>query len=324
MNKEAVIGTDLALAVQLLLADEVVVVPTETVYGLAGNAFHDRAVSRIFASKQRPFFDPLIVHIAERADLGIVADHTPAAYLSLMDHFWPGPLTLVFPRTSRISDLITSGLETVAVRMPAHPLFRELLKRLPFPLAAPSANLFGRTSPTTAMHVAQQLGDVIPYILDGGPCQVGVESTIVRWTGDSLEILRPGGISREQIQAVTDLEVSMKVRSEEQIDITVPGQLPEHYAPRTPLLLATPELLQSDLSSDAVLCLNRQQCGPERNAFQLVELSPSGDLQEAAARFFAALHELDASGCRRILAVPLPESGLGVAMNDRLRRAAHQ
>ncbi|MCB0778636.1 MAG: threonylcarbamoyl-AMP synthase, partial [Flavobacteriales bacterium] len=188
------VGTDLAAAAGLLREGGVVAVPTETVYGLAANAFDPAAVLQVFAIKERPSFDPLIVHIGERREVDRVVRELPPGAQALMDAFWPGPLTLVLPRDPQVPDVVTSGLDTVGVRMPAHPMLRELLGRLDFPLAAPSANPFGYVSPTTAQHVADQLGERVPYILDGGPCVVGVESTILGYEDGRWMLYRPGGI----------------------------------------------------------------------------------------------------------------------------------
>lgn len=308
---------DPAVAAACLVAGGLVALPTETVYGLGGNALDPRAVARIFEAKQRPFFDPLIVHLADRSWLPRVAQNVPPLALRLAEEFWPGPLTLVLPRTSAIPDLVTSGLDTVGVRVPDHPLTREVLRLADCPIAAPSANPFGRLSPTTAQHVAEQLGDRIDLILDGGPCRVGVESTILRVAGDSLILLRPGGLPIENL-APFAARIERPTTAEEQLP-TAPGMLPQHYAPRTPVRLwkageTWPEgrrvgqlLLSGTVDSRAAAC---------------EVLSASGDLVEAAAGFFEALHRLDARGLDVILAAPFPERGLGIALNDRLSRAA--
>jgi L-threonylcarbamoyladenylate synthase len=228
------IGSDVEHAAALLRSGEVVAIPTETVYGLAANTFDEGAVLNIFTIKERPTFDPLIVHIAQRSDLHKVAQQVPASAEVLMDAFWPGPLTLVLPKRPEVPDLVTSGLDSVAVRMPAHPMMIELLGSLDFPLAAPSANPFGYISPTTAQHVADQLGEKVPYILDGGPCAVGVESTIIGWEpegGGRWVLYRPGGITTEQIEVL----VGPLGNSDKGPVPMAPGMMDSHYAPRKPV-----------------------------------------------------------------------------------------
>lgn len=308
---------DPAVAAACLVAGGLVALPTETVYGLGGNALDPRAVARIFEAKQRPFFDPLIVHLADRSWLQRVAQNVSPLALRLAEKFWPGPLTLVLPRTSAVPDLVTSGLDTVGVRVPDHPLTREVLRLADCPIAAPSANPFGRLSPTTAQHVAEQLGDRIDLILDGGPCRVGVESTIVRVEGDSLILLRPGGLPIEDLAPFAS-RIDRPMTVEEQLP-TAPGMLPQHYAPRTPVRLWTAGEPWPEGQRVGQLLLSGT-ADPRAAACEV--LSASGDLVEAAAGFFESLHRLDACGLDMILATPFPERGLGVALNDRLTRAA--
>ena len=320
-------GTDLMRAAALLRAGEVVAIPTETVYGLAANAFDEAAVLKVFEAKQRPSFDPLIVHVAERDQVLQLVSEFPPGTRELMDAFWPGPLTLVLPKRSEVPDLVTSGLDTVGVRMPAHPLALELLRALDFPLAAPSANPFGYVSPTTAQHVADQLGDRIPYILDGGPCSVGVESTIIGWDvggGDrpraadqpgNWVLYRPGGIPVEAIEHVIGhLGVAQK-----KILPAAPGMLESHYAPRKPVIVGDIAALLERYAGKrvGVISLNKAYAADHNHV-----LSPGGDLSEAARHLFAALRTLDVSDREVILAERFPEEGLGRAINDRLRRAA--
>lgn len=311
----ALIGTDLLEAARLLRAGQLVAIPTETVYGLAANALDEVAVVRVFETKQRPAFDPLIVHVRDRGQLDRVAVVPPAAE-PLIARFWPGPLTLVLPKRPEVPDLVTSGLDTVAVRMPAHPLTQELLALLDFPLAAPSANPFGYVSPTTAQHVADQLGDRIPYILDGGPCDVGVESTIIAWNGaGSWSLLRQGGVEQEDLEPFTG-PLHQRVSTERPV---APGMLESHYAPRTPVHVGEVNELLQRFAGRQVGVISFRTTYP---ASWCEILSPSGDLSEAARHLFAALRALDASGCEVILAEVFPEEGLGRAINDRLRRAA--
>jgi L-threonylcarbamoyladenylate synthase len=321
------IGTDLKEAVRLLSAGELVAIPTETVYGLAANALDEAAVLKVFEAKQRPAFDPLIVHVHSRAQLDMVVREVPPEAEALIKAFWPGPLTLVLPKHPRIPDLVTSGLDTVGVRMPAHPLTLELLRTLPFPLAAPSANPFGYVSPTTAQHVADQLGDRIPYILDGGPCEVGVESTILGLEPhDPLSTLdialrtyhwvlyRAGGVPVEAIKQVIGT-VCPQVKH---VLPVAPGMLESHYAPRKPVFIGDIHaLLKEHQGRAAVISFTTKH-----EAWRCEVLSPSGDLNEAARHLFATLRALDASEADVILAEVFPDEGLGRAINDRLRRAA--
>jgi len=313
------IGTDLALALQLLRAGEPVAIPTETVYGLAANAFDPDAVLKIFTIKQRPSFDPLIVHIGKSEDVHRVAKELPPGAERLMAAFWPGPLTLVLPKKMEVPDIVTSGLDTVAVRMPAHPLTLELLSLLEFPLAAPSANPFGYVSPTTAQHVADQLGDRIPYILDGGACEVGVESTIVGWEAGQWTMYRPGGIAVEAIEACLGMRLRRGGAQAEGTAQAAPGMLESHYAPRKPVHVGNVEDMLSAHNGERVAVISfRTPYPPHRCEV----LSASGELHEAARNLFAALRTLDTSDCELILAEHFPEEGIGRAINDRLRRAA--
>lgn len=323
----AVIGTDLDEAARLLSAGELVAIPTETVYGLAANAFDEAAVLKVFEAKQRPAFDPLIVHVHSIEQLAGAVREVPPEAEALMKAFWPGPLTLVLPKHPRIPDLVTSGLDTVAVRMPAHPLTLELLRALPFPLAAPSANPFGYVSPTNAQHVADQLGERIPYILDGGPCAVGVESTILGLEPDliphtshfkpptsSWVLYRAGGVPVEAIENVIGT-----VRPQVKHVLPVaPGMLESHYAPRKPVFIGDIRaLLKQHPGRAAVISFSTKH-----EAWRCEVLSPSRDLNEAARHLFATLRALDASEADMILAEVFPDEGLGRAINDRLRRAA--
>lgn len=309
------IGTDVSYAAQLLRSGEVVAIPTETVYGLAANAFSEAAVLKVFEAKQRPSFDPLIVHVAEREQVLRVVKAFPNGTRELMDAFWPGPLTLVLPKRTEVPDLVTSGLDTVGVRMPAHPIAQELLHTLDFPLAAPSANPFGYVSPTTAQHVADQLGDRIPYILDGGSCSVGVESTIVGWDEGRWVLYRPGGVSVERIEQV----IGRLASAQRTVLPAAPGMLDSHYAPRKPMHVGD---LRTLLQLHAIAHVGVISFRERYDAYRCEVLSPNGDLSEAARQLFAAMRRLDASDCDLLLAGHFPEEGLGRAINDRLRRAA--
>lgn len=284
-------------AVELLRAGEVVALPTETVYGLAADALKIDAVLKVFEAKERPSFDPLIVHLPSRDWLPRLTSPGKLEE-QLIDAFWPGALTLVIPRRPIVPDVVSAGLETVAVRMSAHPVFREIIEAFGSPIAAPSANRFGRISPTAAEHVAAELGGRIPLIVDAGATTHGIESTIVAVRNGRIEILRPGPITEEELSTFGDVEhVSLGKR------IEAPGQLPMHYAPRTPLVLVK-----------------------DANTFRadgkkIDVLTHPLDLREAAATLFRRLRELDDSGVDLIVAEEVAEAGLGCAINDRLRRA---
>ncbi|MFN8357631.1 MAG: L-threonylcarbamoyladenylate synthase [Spirosomataceae bacterium] len=310
------IGKDLALAKEQLERGQLVAIPTETVYGLAGNAFDEQAVLSIFRVKNRPAFDPLIVHTNSWERLHDFVSEIPSKAQQLAKALMPGALTLLLPKSALIPDLVTSGLDRVAVRIPNHPLTRALLASLPFPLAAPSANPFGYISPTTAQHVEKQLGNRIAYILDGGPCEVGLESTIVGFENDEAVVYRKGGIAIETIEAIIG---PVKVQAHSSSNPAAPGMLKSHYAPRTPLKLISTENKLSVTDNPNVGILSFQKdYGVDNQEI----LSPSGDLSEAARHLFAAMRRLDQLGLDFIYAELLPEEGLGRAINDRLRRAA--
>jgi L-threonylcarbamoyladenylate synthase len=318
----AAVGTDIDRAGSLLVQGGLVAFATETVYGLGANAYDAQAVARIFEVKERPRFDPLIVHLADARWLtDVVASVTPLAR-RLIDAFWPGPLTLVLPKTDRIPDLVTAGLSTVGVRMPSHPSALELLRRANVPVAAPSANLFGHVSPTTAQHVVEQLGERIDYVLDGGACTVGVESTILDVSGEHAILLRAGGLAVEVLEAeIGPIRMAGSTSGENEPQLS-PGRLSRHYATRTPLKIA--ERTQAPPAAPRVGLLTLvAEPGDERYAAVEV-LSLRGDLTEAAANLFAAMRRLDACGLDGIVARLVPESGLGRAINDRLRRAARR
>lgn len=299
-----------AEAARLLAGGEVVALPTETVYGLGGAALNPHACARIFEAKERPLYDPLIVHIPDLTWLGKLARISPLA-LRLAEAFWPGPLTMVLPRTELVPDLVTSGQNTVAVRMSAHPIFQQIVMAFGQPIAAPSANRFGRISPTHPDHVRAELDGRIPLIVDGGPCEHGIESTIVLvGDDDTLQILRHGPITEEQLQAFAP------VREASDSAIAAPGNLKSHYAPRTPLDLV--EVLPIADSATGLLAWISSGEG-----FGHIEyLSKTQDLREAAANLYGAMRRLDESGITRIVAESVPETGLGAAIMERLRKAA--
>jgi L-threonylcarbamoyladenylate synthase len=314
-------ATAVEAACEMLLRGDVVALPAETVYGLAADALNPVAVARIFEAKERPFFDPLICHLPDRKWLEEFTEIPPALRSrveALVTAFWPGPLTLVLPKRACVPDLVSSGLSTVAVRWSAHALFQAVLDRFGRPLAAPSANRFGRISPTTAQHVYSELNRRIPLVLDGGAAVHGVESTIVAPVAEGVRILRSGPVTHEQLEVFGKVECAGGGEGLPE----APGQLKSHYAPNTPL-----ELLEgvaqdglSALASPRVGLLAWQEGAPGFGAVEI--LSARGDLLEGASRLFAALRRLDETGLERIYAQKVPDRGLGVAMNDRLQRAA--
>lgn len=304
-------------AASLLRAGAVVAFPTETVYGLGANALDARAAARIFEIKARPSFDPLIVHVADETMLERLVERVPDTARALMNAFWPGPLTLVLRKRDVVPDLVTSGLGTVAVRMPAHPVARALLAAAQIPLAAPSANPFGYLSPTRAEHVQKMLGENVEMILNGGQTQHGVESTIVMLE-PAPTLLRPGAVPAEAIEEVIGpLERTLS----DEAKPLAPGRLPQHYAPRLPIRIVDPAAVPLNERAGAALLAMREEVPGYAH---VRVLSRSGDLVEAAAHFFEFLHELDTSGVTRIDAEPVPERGVGVAIMDRLQRAVHR
>ncbi|MEX1188619.1 MAG: L-threonylcarbamoyladenylate synthase [Bacteroidia bacterium] len=313
----AVINQSLSEAIRFLKTG-LIGIPTETVYGLAGNAYNAEIVARIFEVKERPSFDPLIVHTHSISEIEKFTKLFPNELQALAQEFWPGPLTLLIPKNELIPDIVTSGLENVAVRIPNHPLTLELLKSIDFPLAAPSANPFGYISPTSAMHVNDQLGDKIPFILDGGPSGVGLESTIVGLVDGLITVFRLGGISLEDIEGVCG-SVRLKNNSSNPL---APGMTDAHYAPGKRLLLGSlSSLLQVHHDKNPVLICYDKMFESYPSELQIV-LAPTGDVRIAAANLFAALRKADKLAESLILAEPVPNQGLGRAINDRLKRAA--
>lgn len=313
------IGTDLNEARTHLQNGRLIAIPTETVYGLAANAFDTDAVLSIFEVKNRPAFDPLIVHTATIEGILDIVTHLPDKAWQLAERFWPGPLTMLLPKKPSIPDLVTSGLPTVAVRIPDHPLTLQLLKSLPFPLAAPSANPFGYISPTTALHVEAQLGSHIPYILDGGSSGVGIESTIIGFQDDTPTVVRLGGLQLEEIEAVIG-KVATTLHSSS--NPLAPGMLKSHYAPRKPLFLMDNDEIQKQTPSDEVGYLFFEKPADIQRYRNGYVLSEKGDMREAAYHLFDYLRTLDTLPIREIWAEMLPAVGLGRAINDRLTRAS--
>lgn len=294
--------------------------PTETVYGLGADALNPIAVARIFEAKNRPTFDPLIVHLCSMADVTRLCTGIDRRATKLIKAFWPGPLTLVLPKSSAVPGIVTAGLPTVAVRMPSHPVALALIRESGTPIAAPSANMFGRLSPTSASHVAEQLGNRIDLIVDGGRCPLGIESTIVDLSGDRASIGRLGSLPVEDIEKVIG---RVRITKPSATRPRAPGQLPRHYSPETPIRLVVSTRLEREFRGKkgvGYLSFKRPQ---KELPYKAVEvLSPTGDLREAAANLFACLHRLDEAGMDIILAEPVPEVGLGRAIMDRLRKAS--
>ncbi|NWF93323.1 MAG: threonylcarbamoyl-AMP synthase [Syntrophaceae bacterium] len=307
-------------AAEIIREGGIVAFPTETVYGLGANAFDPLAVARIFEVKRRPLFDPLIIHIARPSDVRKIVLKIPTKAKHLIDRFWPGPLTVVLLKRPEVPDIVTAGLPTVAVRMPDHPLALRLIEEADCPIAAPSANLFGYLSPTTADHVRDQLGDQVDLILDGGPCEVGLESTILSVVEERPVLLRPGGVPLEEIESIIG-EVDRALVEEDKP--TAPGMLRRHYAPRTPIVLDWCEDNLDFCRGKRIGLLAFQEPKNFLKFDQIEVLSKKGDFREAAASLFSAIRRLDALNLDLILAEAVPEVGLGRAIMDRLRRASH-
>lgn len=316
MNKKAEIGTDLNKAAQLLSEGKLVAIPTETVYGLAANAIDAQAVIKIFEAKNRPSFDPLIVHTFAIAEVEKFVTSIPEKAKKLAEKFWPGPLTLLLEKKEIIPDIVTSGLNTVGVRIPNHPITLELLKILNFPLAAPSANPFGYVSPTNAQHVFDQLGEKINYILDGGHCKVGVESTIISFENDIPTIYRLGGLTIEEIEnCIGNVDVKLNTSS----NPLSPGMLKSHYSPLKELVYGNLDELIEKHKGKKIGIISFYKKYPCCN----IVLSPEKSLSIASEHFFAAIRNMDANAdVEIILCEKFPEEGLGRALNDRLKRAA--
>lgn len=315
----AEIGKDIEKAKSFLERGDLVAIPTETVYGLAANALDPIAAAKIFEAKERPTFDPLIVHTYSLQEVYKFITSIHPQLLKLAQVFWPGPLTILLPKKEVIPNLVTSGLDRVGVRVPNHQLTLELLKQLAFPLAAPSANPFGYISPTTAEHVQKQLGSKIPYILDGGACNVGLESTIVGEENGEIIVYRLGGLSIDEIEKVVG---KVTIQLNQSSNPKAPGQLKSHYAPKKPVVIGELKVLQetyADKKIGAIVFGNNVLL----DAHVLVKnLSSSENYNEAAVNLFSFLRELDEAEVDIIICKLLPETGLGIAINDRLTRAA--
>jgi L-threonylcarbamoyladenylate synthase len=312
----------IARAVKLLCKGELVALPTETVYGLAADALDPIAVARIFEAKERPRFDPLIVHLPNREWLERIAHttlHNREMVCTMADKFWPGPFTMVLPKREIIPDIVTAGLDTVAVRISAHPVFSDIVCAFGKPLAAPSANRFGRISPTTVKHVLDELEGRVPLIIDAGPTEHGLESTIITVQNGTIRILRRGPITAEQLSEFAGVDMAAPTGK-----ISSPGQLPSHYAPKTPLELIETAESYSPQQHQRVGLLAWRPIESHQKFAAVRQLSEKQDPREAAANLFRYLRELDALGLDCITAERVPSQGLGAAIMDRLERASHR
>ncbi|MFN5920686.1 MAG: L-threonylcarbamoyladenylate synthase [Bacteroidota bacterium] len=318
-------GTDIDLAISHLKKGELVAIPTETVYGLAANAFDADAVIKIYHAKNRPQFNPLIIHTHSLQKLESWGLNIPEKMRQLAQHFSPGPLTYIIPTSARIPDIVTAGTGAVAVRIPNHPLTLELLSRIDFPLAAPSANPSGFISPTNAWHVNEQLGDKVAYIVNGGPCEVGIESTIVSFMTEQPCILRFGGLAQEKIEAVIGkVNTYTELSDEFENQPMAPGMLVRHYAPEHRLMFGDVRKFLNYFNPERVAIITFSSIYEQVPARQQIVLSHSRNLDEAAQHLFAAMREVDKMDVDVILAEKFPDEGLGRAINDRLKRASEQ
>ncbi len=316
---ETLKGTDIQKAARLLKEGRLVGLPTETVYGLAANALDKGAVLSVFAAKKRPSFDPLIVHLPDISHVSRYA-YADETSLRLIRGFSPGPVTFILPKKKEIPDVVTSGLPTVGIRIPGHPLALELLRAVDFPVAAPSANLFGTTSPGTADHVISSLGDAVSYVLDGGPCEVGVESTIIRCSEGDVEVLRLGGLTIEAIEEVLNKKVTRIKLSSSRPE--APGMLHKHYNPGLPVHIVDFDSLPEVPAEKRVAVISFAPREVEGNVVFNEALSKTGEVSEAAKNLFGALRRAKDSGADLIWTEWVPDEGLGRAVNDRLKRAS--
>jgi L-threonylcarbamoyladenylate synthase len=314
------ISNNIEKAVEILNQNNIISIPTETVYGLAGNIYSEEAISKIFEMKNRPLFNPLIVHIHSIAQLDQLTTYIPEKARLLATTFWPGPLTLVLKKNSQVPDIITAGKDSVAIRMPNHPVALDLLQKLSFPLAAPSANPFGCISPTKAIHVEEYFGNKLEMVLEGGDCENGIESTIIGFESDEPILYRLGAISIENIEAVIG---SIKIKNKEESAPDAPGMLSKHYAPLTATFLETDveESIKSFPDKKIGILLFSNKIDAPNSIHQEI-LSENGNLKEAATNLYTALHFLDKLNLDVIIAERLPDIGLGKSINDRLERAA--
>ncbi|WP_338359773.1 L-threonylcarbamoyladenylate synthase [Yeosuana marina] len=314
-----IISKDIVKAIEILNNDDVVAIPTETVYGLAGNIYSEKAIKKIFQVKQRPLFNPLIVHIHSIEKIHDIVSEFPDKAKILANAFWPGSLTLILKKKSNIPDLITGGKDTVAVRIPNHPVTLSLLKQLSFPLAAPSANPFNRISPTSSLHVEDYFKNTISMVLEGGECKNGIESTIIGFENNEPVLYRLGSISIEDIINVIG---QIKIKNNKEIAPNAPGMLAKHYAPKTKTYLVNDvENFVKNYQNKKVGILRFSEDIHSINVVHVEILSKTGDLKEAASRLYNSLHKLDNLNLDMIVAEIVPDFGLGKSINDRLERA---
>lgn len=318
MNLLPATDKNIIKAAEIIKSGGLVAFPTETVYGLGADGLNPIAVAKIFDIKKRPTFNPLILHISNKNELRVFTNYNDKRIDSLIERFWPGPLTLVLPKKEIVPGIVTSGNDTVAVRMPNHKVALELIEKSGRPIAAPSANRFGHLSPTEAEHVKKSLGSKVDLILDGGKCKVGVESTILLYKDEKFFLLRPGGLSKEEIEKVIGkIDIVLTTTNKP----LAPGQLLYHYSPEIPLHFLSEETIRLNSGKKiGALFFNKKTAG--ENFYSQKILSPSGDMKEAAANLFRHLHEFENENVDIILVEPVKEEGLGMAIMDRLKRAA--
>ncbi|MFT6014169.1 MAG: L-threonylcarbamoyladenylate synthase [Chitinophagales bacterium] len=315
----SIISNNISQAVEILNNEDVVAIPTETVYGLAGNIYSDKAIRKIFEVKQRPLFNPLIVHLHSIEQLDEIVSDFPAKAQLLADAFWPGSLTLILKKKAKVPDLITAGKDTVAVRIPNHPVTLKLLKELSFPLAAPSANPFNRISPTRALHVESYFKNSIQMVLEGGECKNGIESTIIGFENNEPVLYRLGALSIEEIENIVG---KINVHNKKEKAPNAPGMLAKHYSPKTKTYLTNDiEKFLKDYEDKTIGLVSFTEDITAANIKQVEILSKAGDLKEAASKLYCALHTLDDLNLDMIVAQRFPDIGLGKSINDRLERA---
>lgn len=316
---KTIVTKHIEAAAEVLLNGGIISMPTETVYGLAGIAYNEAAVKEIYRVKQRPFYNPLILHISGIEKIDTVAAYIPELAYRLAEEFWPGPMTLVLPKKTEVPGIVTAGHDTVAIRVPAHPVARQLLAAVAGPIAAPSANPFGRVSPTTALHVRDYFEGKIPLILDGGPCRVGIESTIVGFENGQAVIYRHGWVTEEQVRKVAGNVGRLK---HDNSPPKAPGMLSRHYSPKTPLVVAKHPFLAAAAYPGKRIGIISFTEADGRNTFPQVILSQRGSLEEAAANLYSTIHTMDEQAFDLIIAQEVPQTGIGAAINDKLYRAA--
>ena len=322
MQNMSIISDNIEKAIGILKNEDIVAIPTETVYGLAGNIYSEKAIRKIFKVKNRPLYNPLIVHLHSTQQLAEIVSDFPKKAQSLADALWPGSLTLILKKKSNVPDLITAGKDTVAIRIPDHPVALELLKQLPFPLAAPSANPFNRISPTKAQHVSGYFKDSIKMILEGGECKSGIESTIVGFEGDEPVIYRLGSISIEDIENIVG---KVRIKNKKENTPSAPGMLKKHYAPRTKTYLTSDiKKFVENFKNQKIGILKFTGNVDFPDIEHIEKLSETGDFVEAASKLYNVLHKLDDLNLDVIIAERFPDHNLGKSINDRLERASNQ